>query len=160
VNPAGRIVAHALALSLFAWACALHAEHKLKDSDCLACHSDSTLAKEVDGKPVSLYVDAAKLKQSIHGGLFACVDCHTDVKSLAHESAPRKISCAQCHADAQEAYAHSLHAKAAKAGGAPAANCQDCHGGAHEILAAADAKSPVNHDNIPSPAAAAMGRSS
>ena len=150
MNPAGRIVAHALALSLFAWACALHAEHKLKDSDCLACHSDSTLAKEVDGKPVSLYVDAAKLKQSIHGGLFACVDCHADVKSLAHDAAPRKISCAQCHADAEKAYVHSLHAAAAKAGGAPAANCQDCHGGAHEILAAADAKSPVNHDNIPS----------
>ncbi len=30
-----------------------------------------------------------------------------------------------------------------------AANCQDCHGGAHEVLAAADPKSPVNHANIP-----------
>jgi nitrate/TMAO reductase-like tetraheme cytochrome c subunit len=43
---------------------------------------------------------------------------------------------------------HSYHAKAKQAG-APGATCQDCHGGAHEILAADDPKSPVNHDNIP-----------
>jgi cytochrome b subunit of formate dehydrogenase len=148
VNPLGRVLTQALAVSLFVWACALHAEHKLKDSDCLACHSDSTLTTEVDGKTVSLYVDAAKLKPSIHGGMLACVDCHTDVKSLVHEAAPRKISCSQCHADAQAAYSHSYHVKP-KTGGGAAANCQDCHGGAHEILAAADAKSPVHHDNIP-----------
>jgi len=148
VNPAPRVLARALVLLLFAWTGALYAQHKLKDSDCLACHSDPTLTTEVDGKTVSLFVDAAKQKQSIHGGMFACVDCHTDVKSLAHETAPRKITCAQCHADAQEAYSHSYHAKA-KAGGGAAANCQDCHGGAHQILAATDAKSPVNHENIP-----------
>ena len=80
--------------------------------------------------------------------MFACVDCHKDVKGLVHETTPQKVTCAECHAEAQQAYAHSLHAKA-KPGAAPAANCQDCHGGAHEILAADDAKSPVNHDNIP-----------
>ena len=101
-----------------------------------------------NGKQISLYVDGNKMKHSIHGDLFACVDCHKDVKGLVHETTPRKVRCAECHADAQEAYTHSLHAKAYRAGG-PGANCQDCHGGAHEILAAADAKSPVNHDNIP-----------
>jgi len=35
----------------------------------------------VNGKQVSLYVDESKLKHSIHGDLFACVDCHKDVKS-------------------------------------------------------------------------------
>ncbi len=90
----------------------------------------------------------AKLKHSIHGGMFACVDCHKDVKSLVHETTPQKITCAQCHADAQDAYAHSTHAIARKEG-APAAGCQDCHGGAHEVMAAGDPKSPVNHENIP-----------
>jgi len=134
---------------LFVISLAVRAEHKPKDADCLACHSDSTLTMEASGKQVSLYVDQAKLKHSIHGDLFACVDCHTDVKGLIHESTPKKIACAQCHADAQEAYSHSLHSKAAKAGQAAAANCQDCHGGAHEILGADDPKSPVNHANIP-----------
>ena len=146
---AGRILAQTLVLSLLAWACAAHAEHKPKDKDCLACHSDSTLTTEVNGKQVSLYVDEEKLKHSIHGAMFACVDCHKDVKSLVHETAPQKITCAQCHADAQEAYSHSLHAKAANTGGAPAANCQDCHGDVHQILAADDTKSPVSHGNIP-----------
>jgi len=148
-NQNGRILTLLIVLSLLGCASAARAQHKLKDSDCLACHSDSTLTTEVNGKQVSVYVDGSKLKHSIHGDMFACVDCHTDVKSLVHETTPQKITCAQCHADAQDAYARSYHAKAAKGGVAPAAICQDCHGGAHEILAAADAKSPVNHENIP-----------
>jgi len=134
VNTSRSILASTLALSLFCCTCAAHAEQKPKDKDCLACHSD--------------VVDEGKLRQSIHGGKFACVDCHKDVKGLAHETTPKKVTCAECHADAQQAYAHSLHFTA-KPGAAAAANCQDCHGGAHEILAASDAKSPVNHDNIP-----------
>ena len=105
-----------IVLSLFACAVTARAEHKPKDADCLACHSDATLTTEVNGKTVSLFVDQAKLKHSIHGGMFACVDCHTDVKSLIHESTPKKVLCAQCHADAQEAYSHSLHSKEAKNG--------------------------------------------
>jgi cytochrome b subunit of formate dehydrogenase len=148
VNTARNILAQSLVLSLFCYACAARAEQKPKDKDCLACHSDATLTTEVNGKQVSLYVDENKMKHSVHGDLFTCVDCHKDVKGLVHETAPKKIICAECHADVQQAYAHSLHSKA-KPGAAPAANCQDCHGGAHEILAAADANSPVNHDNIP-----------
>jgi cytochrome b subunit of formate dehydrogenase len=148
VNTSRNIVAQTLALSLFFCACAARAEQKPKDKDCLACHSDATLTTEVNGKQVSLYVDESKMKHSIHGGMFACVDCHKDVKGLVHETTPKKVTCAECHADAQQAYAHSLHSTA-KPGAAQAANCQDCHGGAHEILAAADDKSPVNHANIP-----------
>ena len=126
-----------------------YAQHKLKDADCLACHSDATMCADVNGDKVSLFVDQAKLKHSVHGGMFSCVDCHTDVKSLVHDVPPQKITCAKCHADAQDAYAHGLHSKAIKAGGAAAATCVDCHGGAHEILSVDDAKSPVNHRNIP-----------
>jgi cytochrome b subunit of formate dehydrogenase len=148
VNTSRNILAQTLALSLIFFAFTARAEQKPKDKDCLACHSDATLTTEVNGKQVSLYVDESKMKHSIHGDLFACVDCHKDVKGLVHETTPKKITCAECHADAQQAYAHSLHSKA-KPGAAASANCQDCHGGAHEILAATDAKSPVNHDNIP-----------
>jgi cytochrome b subunit of formate dehydrogenase len=144
-----RNIAIILSVLVFVWATGARAEQKLKDKDCLACHSDSTLSEDANAGKVSLYVDENKLKHSVHGGMFSCVDCHKDVKSLVHESTPQKITCAQCHADAQESYAHGTHAKATKAGGAPAATCTDCHGGAHEILAAAEAKSPVSHGNIP-----------
>jgi cytochrome b subunit of formate dehydrogenase len=148
VSISRNILSQALALSLFFCAGAACAGQKLQDKDCLACHADPTITTEVNGKAACPYVDESKLKHSIHGDLFACVDCHKDVKSLVHETPPKKVTCAECHADEQQAYAHSLHSKA-KPGAAPAANCQDCHGGAHEVLAAADAKSPVNHDNIP-----------
>ena len=148
-NKSVRILSGIVVAVLVMGAGSARAEHKLKDQDCLTCHSDNTLTKDVNGKQASLFVDEAKLKHSIHGGMFACVDCHKDVKSLVHDTPPAKVACAQCHADAQAAYSHSYHAKPAKAGSGLGANCQDCHGGEHEILAADDPKSPVNHSNIP-----------
>ncbi|MFZ1083393.1 MAG: cytochrome b/b6 domain-containing protein [Terracidiphilus sp.] len=147
-NAGSGILVRAVILCLLTGASLAPAERKPKDADCLACHSDATLATEANGKQVSLFVDQAKLKRSIHGGMLSCVDCHTDVKGLIHETTPKKVLCAQCHADAQDAYLRSLHSKAIR-NGVAAANCQDCHGGAHEILGAEDANSPVSHANIP-----------
>ena len=149
VNTARKNLAQILVLVLLFSAALAQAQHKLKDKDCLGCHGDATLTTQVNGKDVSLYVDGEKMKHSIHGGMFACVDCHKDVTSLMHEKPPEKVRCAGCHADAQEAYLRSLHSKASKAGLPVAANCQDCHGGAHEVMGTDDAKSPVNHANIP-----------
>jgi cytochrome b subunit of formate dehydrogenase len=143
-----KIFTYTFVLICFVWASTACTAQKLKDSDCLACHGDSTLAKDVNGKSVSLFVDESKLKHSIHGSMFSCVDCHKDVKSLAHDAPPKKVLCADCHADAQQAYANSSHAAARRAG-ARAAGCQDCHGGAHEVMGSNDPKSPVNHENIP-----------
>ncbi len=106
------------------------------------------MSKQVNGKQVSLYVDESKLKHSVHGDLFTCVDCHKSANDPKDKNRRLPASCADCHTDEQAAYQHSQHAKAAKAG-QPAANCQDCHGGAQEILAGDDTKSPVSHANIP-----------
>ena len=73
------------------------AAQKIKDADCLTCHGDASLITEENGRQVSLFVDQNKLKHSFHGRLFGCVDCHTDVKSLAHDAPPKKITCAGCH---------------------------------------------------------------
>ena len=102
----------------------------------------------VGGKTVSLYVDENKLSHTIHGSLFTCVDCHTDVKEAVHSGTPKRVTCGQCHADALAAFQRSIHAKITAAA-TPAAGCEDCHGGAHEILPSGDPKSPVNHANIP-----------
>ena len=107
------------------------------------------LTHDVNGKSVSLHVDPKTFKDSIHGGMFTCVDCHTDVKSTAHETAPLKISCATCHADEQAAYDRSFHGKAVQGGNSKAATCVDCHGSPHELLPANDPKSRVHHTNIP-----------
>lgn len=123
---------------------------KPANDECLACHGDSTLSKEVNGKPFSLYVNPDTFKDSIHGGMFTCVDCHADLKTSPHDGTPAKVQCATCHADEQAAYDHSYHAKAIKAGDGQAATCTDCHGSPHELLPASDPKSRVNHANIPS----------
>jgi hypothetical protein len=91
-----------LPTTLFCRAFSADAEQKLQDKDCLGCHASPTLTTQVNGKTVSVYVDPAKLKHSIHGSMFACVDCHKDVKSLVHETPPLKVTCAECHADAQK----------------------------------------------------------
>jgi cytochrome b subunit of formate dehydrogenase len=125
-----------------------HAAQKLKDADCLTCHGDRSLATDENGKSMSLFVDQNQLKHSIHGKLLGCVDCHKDVTSLVHQNPPAKVACADCHAAAQRAYSHSMHAK--PAGTTPAAaTCVDCHGPAHGILAPGHPNSPVNHANIP-----------
>jgi cytochrome b subunit of formate dehydrogenase len=126
--------------------------------ECLTCHSDSTLSHEVNGKTVSLHVDPDKFKGSIHGSMFTCVDCHTDVKSAAHETTPKKITCATCHADEQAAYEKSFHGKAVLAGDTSAATCVDCHGSPHDLLPSADPKSRVSHANVPATCGSCHGQ--
>ncbi len=131
---------------------------KPTNDDCLACHSDSTLTHDVNGKAVSLYVNPDKFKDSIHGGMFQCVDCHADLKTSPHENTPAKVSCATCHADEQTAYDKSFHGTAVKAGDGKAATCVDCHGSPHELLPASDPKSKVNHASIPATCGACHGQ--
>ena len=150
MNVARRFFALIFVLFFLASASSALSAQKLKDADCLTCHADPTLTTaDANGSTVSLTVDENKFKHSVHGRMFACVDCHKDVRSLAHEKPPEKVSCAQCHADAATAYAHSTHAKASKTGKNPAATCEDCHGDAHQIEGGGDPGSPVNHSNIP-----------
>ena len=152
------IFAPGVALILFLFAGTLLAAGKRPASkpapkptaeECLACHSDATLSHDVNGKSVSLRVDPQTFKDSIHGSMFTCVDCHTDVIRAPHESSPLKITCANCHADEQAAYSRSFHGKAVEGGNNKAATCVDCHGSPHELLPASDPKSKVHHTNIP-----------
>lgn len=122
---------------------------QLTNADCLACHSDASLTKEVNGKQVSLQVKEENFKNSIHGQMFQCVDCHKDIKSVPHDSNLAKVDCAQCHTEATEKYNNSLHAKAIAGGNAKAAHCADCHGNIHEVLPSSDPKSKVARTNIP-----------
>jgi cytochrome b subunit of formate dehydrogenase len=119
-----------------------------KSAECLACHSDAGLSKEVNGKTVSLHVDEGKFKGSIHGSMFGCTDCHKDVKA-PHETTPAKVDCASCHADEVDKFKMSVHGVARAAGNKEAATCVSCHGSPHEIVVASDPNSPVEHRNIP-----------
>jgi cytochrome b subunit of formate dehydrogenase len=130
---------------------------KPANADCLACHNDPSLSKELNGKTVSLYVSDQHFAGSIHG-MLSCTDCHDDIKSVPHESAPATPSCTRCHAEQQSAYDQGLHAQALKNGDSKAARCLDCHGSPHEILASSDPKSRVHRTNIPPTCGACHGQ--
>ena len=153
---AGKLRTLSILATLLWFAPAAQPQHKPKDAECLACHSDAT--PSADGTHTNAAIDAGKEKASIHASMFACVDCHKDVKSAPHANAPAKITCAQCHADAQSAYERSFHATARKPDGTAPATCTSCHGDAHTILPASDPKSPVYHSNIPATCGACHGQ--
>jgi cytochrome b subunit of formate dehydrogenase len=151
----------AVHLSLFVFilfvAQAAVAEKNLSSTDCLACHADASLTKEVNGKQIHLDVNQDKFKASVHGVL-GCTDCHADVKAFPHEPVPKKPSCATCHSDQEAAYKRGFHAKAIKNGDAMAATCLNCHGAIHEILASSDPQSKVHRSNIPVTCGACHGQ--
>jgi cytochrome b subunit of formate dehydrogenase len=93
------------------------------NEDCLGCHADKGLTKEVQGKKVSLYADAALLKASVHGPL-TCTDCHADIKEVPHPEKLAPVSCQSCHPDAADKFTESVHGGK----GGPELDCQACHG--------------------------------
>lgn len=126
-----------------------HAQKEQKagmaNADCLSCHNNLELTKEVNGKQVSVHVNEAKFGESVHGTL-DCASCHSDVKDYPHDPTPQKVtSCATCHAGADAEHQTSIHATSRMNG--PAAGCADCHG-AHEIFPKEDSRSKVNRFKI------------
>lgn len=110
--------------------------------DCLQCHADKDLSKSInDSTEISLYVDQQKYEKSIHGGL-VCVDCHSTVKNVEHESELPAVNCGGCHEQAQQQYALSIHGTSPGSKNVSPAHCQDCHG-SHYVLPAADAESAI-----------------
>ncbi|OYV85343.1 MAG: hypothetical protein B7Z63_05640, partial [Ignavibacteriae bacterium 37-53-5] len=100
------------------------------DDGCLACHSDSTLTMDKDGKSISLYVSGHMFNASVHADAgVGCVDCHQGYSAddVPHKQTTPNVDCSQCH-DVQ------LHAP--KGAGYYMAHsslkCWDCHG-THDI---------------------------
>ena len=116
----------------------------LKNSDCLDCHGDNTLVKTNSaGKAISLFVDEARLKLSMHK-TNECISCHADVTAQhPDDNKPvARVNCARCHERQTESYNASVHGLARKAGHEDAARCQDCHD-SHEMVSANSPTSPI-----------------
>ena len=126
------------------------AADKSPNSACLECHSDKTLTKtNAAGKEVSLFVDEATLKTTIHS-TNTCTDCHADITSKhPDDNLPMQPpSCIKCHEGPVKEYAMSMHGVSHQIGASGAASCWDCHG-SHDMLSHKDPKSPVFKLNLP-----------
>jgi DNA-binding Lrp family transcriptional regulator/thiosulfate reductase cytochrome b subunit len=123
----------------------------IDNADCLTCHSDQSLVKkDRSGKTISLFVDEAKFKATIHGKNL-CTSCHSDITEAPHPDnfVAKSVSCAQCHRVETEIYLKSDHGQAVHTGVQEAASCKDCHGSNHYLLNHRDPQSPVYRTNLP-----------
>ena len=116
----------------------------LSNGDCLDCHGDNTLFKTNSaGKAISLFVDEAKLKLSVHR-TNTCISCHADV-TAGHPDDGNPVApanCSLCHQRQTASYNASVHGLALKAGHEDAATCRDCHD-SHEIISNNSPTSPI-----------------
>ncbi len=146
---------------------------------CHGNHHEVTAAAEIaPAKCAQCHESEVKdFKASIHGQAAAagdpdaptCMSCHGAVHQIQSSSDPASTvakknmpdTCASCHSNQQflarhkipfahpvEQYRQSIHGRAVASGNEKAAVCSDCHG-SHDILPAHDAKSRINHWNVP-----------
>ena len=121
----------------------------IKNSDCLECHSDKTLAITNAGhQTVSLFIDELRFAKSAHG-TNSCVSCHEDLTTKhPDDDVPAKpVQCAKCHSDQAESYQKSVHGTALASGDESAATCVDCHT-SHDILRSGSVDSPSYFTNL------------
>ena len=125
------------------------AAEAIKNSDCLECHGDKTLAKtNAAGKEISLFIDAARLAGSVHK-TNACAACHADLTSKHPDDnlAAKPVVCSICHQRQSETYGASVHGIAQAKGQKDAAGCADCHG-THDIVPPTSPASPLHFSRL------------
>ncbi|MBP7826768.1 MAG: NapC/NirT family cytochrome c [Verrucomicrobia bacterium] len=120
-----------------------------RTNTCVSCHTDVTEAHpddDVPAKPVNCSAcherQSASYGASVHGralaagvaGAATCQDCHGahEVVSPKFAASPLHVTrqaemCGECHAQAAEDYAASVHGRALAAGVRDAPTCTDCH---------------------------------
>jgi cytochrome b subunit of formate dehydrogenase len=126
----------------------LGAAEKLKNVDCLDCHTDPANKRAANSpKPPLTLFPTLRFAKSVHSGL-DCIDCHDGIKEMVHEAMVPPPNCASCHDQAAADYATSIHGMSHQLGASGAAQCWDCHG-SHEIVPVKHADSPVFKLNLP-----------
>ncbi len=126
------------------------------DDDCFDCHGADGAAVEDDGRYA---VDRQAWEASVHGDM-GCDNCHFGVDDYPHDNAGRE-DCGECHEDAAERFALSLHKHYIDTHGEDSVwprgdPCAACHG-LHDTRSVDDEQSRVYFRNIPSTCGACHG---
>ena len=134
-----------------------HSAHK--DLACADCHAGAAksghTAKTASASCLSCHAEEeTKLAASAHAAVgnpkdsSRCITCHGTHDVV--DPATRGVRfCATCHQAEVAQYNSSIHGRARAQSNGDAATCQSCHGSAHQVVAASDAKSPVSKPNLP-----------
>ena len=110
---------------------------------CLTCHRGRLRMNMRNSESLSVYVDAASLRNSAHGSL-QCTACHSNFSKTRHPvrvfNSIREYTlvsaelCKKCHPDATTQYESSIHYTLFKSGNPQAPHCAGCHGNAHLLI--------------------------
>jgi formate dehydrogenase gamma subunit len=123
---------------------------------CLSCHGDAA-AFEGNARAARLVIPRDKFVQSAHGTAgFDCLVCHEGMDEVPHPAGRKPAACDSCHEDVAAKFANSLHAYGLKQGNPRAPNCMSCHG-THDVLPAADPRSPTHKVRLPATCAKCHG---
>jgi cytochrome b subunit of formate dehydrogenase len=126
----------------------LPAAEKLKNADCLDCHTDPSNKRTVNGHAGAMALFPTNgFARSVHSDL-DCIDCHDGIKEMVHDKNVPPPNCTGCHDQEGKDYATSIHGMSHAMGASGAAECWDCHG-SHEILPVKNGDSPVFKMNLP-----------
>lgn len=138
--------------------------------ECRACHGDlvKTYEASVHGRLQRNGDMSSATCRSCHGPAHRVLTTKDPASPVAKKNLPN--TCGSCHANPEflakhnipfahpvEAYRLSVHGHAVLAGNNKAASCSDCHG-SHEILPSRDARSRINHWNVPQTCGACHSR--
>jgi cytochrome b subunit of formate dehydrogenase len=124
------------------------AADKLKNADCLDCHTDPSNKRTVNGHAEAMALFPTNgFAKSVHSEL-DCIDCHDSVKEMVHDKITSPPNCTGCHEKEAKEYATSIHGMSHNMGASGAAQCWDCHG-SHEIVPVKHSDSPVFKMNLP-----------
>lgn len=134
---------------------------QLTPAKCALCHADEVkeFLRSIHGQAAAAGDPDAPTCFSCHGSVHQIQSSGDAASRVAKKNLPE--TCAACHSSPQflarhkipfarpvELYRQSVHGRAVADGDGAAATCSDCHG-SHGILPAQDARSKVNHFNIP-----------
>lgn len=136
-----------LTLALFSSSSTFAAE------ECLVCHGQAGFETIIDGKTVSLFVDAKKYSENAHGNI-ACSGCHIGFsvgphgdRAMAEYKQIASWACEKCHSGPYKRYMSGSHSKAYKKGHA-APTCIRCHSN-HYVVRASDPESSISYLKAP-----------
>ncbi|WP_227766406.1 cytochrome c3 family protein [Zhaonella formicivorans] len=118
------------------------------NNTCLACHGKEGFKGKVGNQEISLAVNLAEFKDSVHGGN-QCVTCHENTKVIPHEAlgsveeikSTVSQSCLKCHANQATAMNSSVHSKV------NGLTCVDCHG-SHDIKRISENPASLSKANL------------
>jgi len=126
---------------------------------CVDCHAGAAkfphTARTASASCLTCHPDAGQtLSPSAHAALGtaqtseACMACHGDHDVVKPQARGARL-CLACHEPEVRQFATSIHGQAHGRGNGDAPSCKDCHGPAHQALAATNANSPVNAKKLP-----------